>query len=66
MRIKIYLHGYKEEMYDLGYDNGLRGRALSTFSCDALCEIEFTLEVDEDNGEYEIIEVDGRKLECKK
>ena len=61
MLITTYLHSDKESMRNTGEEAGLKGRALENFRY-ALYEVEFTLKVDEESGEAEIIEVNGRHL----
>lgn len=61
IKTKVYLHGYKESMRDLGSKIGLKGEALNEFQY-GFNEVEFDIEVDELTGEYEIIAVDGRPL----
>jgi hypothetical protein len=60
MKVNHYLHSDKETNYELGQEIGLSEDALRNFKY-CLYEVEFELEVDE-NGEYEILKVDGREL----
>ena len=61
MLITAYLHSSKESMLDRGTEAGLSEAALDNFKY-MLSEVEFTLKVDEETGEAEIIEVNGRHL----
>jgi hypothetical protein len=61
MRTKIYLHGNKESNYSEGEKLGLTGEALRMFTF-ACYEVAIEIEVNPD-GTYEMLTVDGRKLE---
>lgn len=61
MLITAYLHSTKESMLETGRRHGLKPEALQDFMY-ALYEVEFTMEVDEETGNAEIIEVNGRHL----
>ena len=52
----VYLHGSKEEMFDLGEELGLEGDALSNFGY-ALYEVGLELEIDTGTGDYTIVNV---------
>lgn len=61
MLITTYLHSDKESMLETGRRHGLKPEALQGFKY-ALYEVEFTLKVDEETGDAEIIEVNGLPL----
>jgi hypothetical protein len=56
VRTVAYLHGDKYSMRDLGSELGLTEDAIDRFRY-ALYEVEITLEVDTETGEYTIISV---------
>jgi hypothetical protein len=62
MRTTMYLHSSKEDNQDIGEKLGLTGKALHNFKY-ALYEVEFDVEVDGENGNVEILAVNGFKLE---
>jgi hypothetical protein len=59
-RITMWVNGCKEHAREMGEEIGLEGEAQHDFSY-ALYEVEFVLSVNED-GSYEIISCDGKKL----
>lgn len=61
MRTKMYLHSSKDSNIRLGKELGLSEDALELFKF-ALYEVEFDVEVNTENGEVEIIAVDGNQL----
>lgn len=61
MKITTYLHGSKEDNYDLGQRSGLKGKALDYFMY-ANYEVKVDLDVDEKTGKAKIVAVDGREL----
>lgn len=50
----VYAHASKEAMYAKGEKLGLTGEALAMFK-HGLCEVEMTIEVNEDNGEVKLV-----------
>lgn len=60
--ITLYLHSSKETNWNAAEDAGLSEEGICYFKY-ALLEVEFKLEVDKQTGEYQILTVDGRKLE---
>lgn len=62
IQLKRYLHSCKEDNYDAilnaleGSDITMSGEALRNFSY-ALYEVEFTLEVDTETGNYTIVDI---------
>jgi len=61
MKTDIYLNSTKESNYNKGKELGLKGKALDYF-LHALCEVEITVDVNENTGEATIIKVDGKEL----
>ena len=60
MKVIVFLHSNKESMWEKAEEIGLSEEAIKMFKY-ALSEVEFTLDVNDD-GTYEILEVNGRKL----
>jgi hypothetical protein len=58
---KMWLHGSKEDSFDVGRKLGLSEKALKVF-VNALYEIEFEVEVELLSGESQIVAVNGKKL----
>ena len=61
MEVTVYLNSSKEDMYDQGLRAGLSEEALHNFMY-TLYEVEFLLDVNEKDGSYKILKVNGRPL----
>ena len=61
MKVKAYLHSSKEAMRQMGEDLGLTSEALDNFTY-ALYEVELLLDVNKETGDYEVLEIDGKKI----
>lgn len=61
MKHTMYLHGSKESNHEEGEGIGLTGMALDNFRY-ALYEVKFEVEINEQNGDVEILKVNDRVL----
>ena len=62
IRVKEYLHGDDESMYDEAEEiHGMNEEAANNYS-NCLYEVEIELEVDTETGDAVIVKVDGREL----
>lgn len=61
MKIDVYLHSSKEDMWHNGRKAGLSEAACELFMF-ACCEVKVTLDVNPKNGRADIIAIDDRKI----
>lgn len=61
MRTKMYLHSSKDSNNEIGEELGLSEKAMEGFKY-ALYDVEFEVDVNEDDGEVTILKVDGKAL----
>jgi len=57
----MYLHSSKDSNNELGEKLGLSEKAMEVFKY-ALYEVEFDVEIDEENGEVTILAVNGKEF----
>ncbi len=61
MKIDVYVHSSKEDMWNKGKQSGLSDAAMEQFVY-ACYEVKLTLEVNKKTGKADIVAVDDRKV----